>query len=313
MLRFAIVVDVGHPLHGAVVELLMLLGRLRSVLCHVKVGAEEALLPVHQSDAVDYIWPTLKSAMPVEWPTCASLRVGTAEGTAPPTVMFTALAPLVKAVPAIRDFLAEHPQEPATALLVRLGADGVRMKPVTAAELRLRAEHVRNTFAPDDPALAKKPCLHLVVDAHTQCAYFGTRSDAIPEQLAANLWLAQRTLLARLEEGAAPRPRTACGAAGAYVFVEHEADGLVQGSAFVVPLAREVGVRVGKEAVVRGLVGRPELNGKRVTVLRSNGLAGPDDGWRHVAENPVVEVERWGAELPDGVEVLLKPANLDAC
>ena len=61
-----------------------------------------------------------------------------------------------------------------------------------------------------------------------------------------------------------------------------------------------------------GLVGRPELNGARVTVLRSSGLGGRDDGWRDVAQSPAVEVDRWAAALPGGERVRLRPANLVA-
>ena len=61
---------------------------------------------------------------------------------------------------------------------------------------------------------------------------------------------------------------------------------------------------------MHGLVGRPALNGAVVTVLRSSGLGGRDDGWRAVAESPAVAVDRWGVRLPDGEHVRLKPANL---
>ena len=84
----------------------------------------------------------------------------------------------------------------------------------------------------------------------------------------------------------------------------------MQGAAFVVPLAREPGVRVGRPARVHGLVGRPELNGAVVAVLRSSGLGGRNDGWRAAVENPAAVVDRWGARLPDGEHARLKPVNL---
>ena len=315
-LRFATIVDAGHPLHGAVVELVKPLPALRSVLAAaVQRGAERALLPVHTSDVLDYVWPTLSSVQPAEWPTCAAVHAGTAEGLATPRVMFTALAPLVDAVPALRRFLAEHPQgtDPATALHARLTSDGgVRVRAASAAELRTLAERARAAAEGADGST--EPRLQLTVDMATQRAYFGSPRDALPQQLAANRWLALRTLAARLEEGdGAEPPRSACGAPSAYAFVDHEVGGdLVQGAAFVLPPAREAGVRVGGEALIAGLVGRPELNGARVTVLRSSGLGGRDDGWRDVAESPAVEVDRWAAALPGGERVRLRPANLVA-
>ena len=146
----------------------------------------------------------------------------------------------------------------------------------------------------------------------SQSAYFGSTRGTLPQQLAANRWLALRTLCARLEgDPPPPPPRSACGAPSAYAFVEHDAGaGLVQGAAFVVPLAREPGVRVGRPARVHGLVGRPELNGAVVAVLRSSGLGGRNDGWRAAVENPAAVVDRWGARLPDGEHARLKPVNL---
>ena len=56
----------GHPLHGAVVELVKPLPALRATLaCAVQRGAERALLPVHTSDVLDYVWPKLSSVDPV--------------------------------------------------------------------------------------------------------------------------------------------------------------------------------------------------------------------------------------------------------
>ena len=275
-LRFATVADRHHPLRGAVVELVKPLPALRSTLAFaVQCGAERALLPVHTSDVLDYVWPKLTSVGPAEWPTCAAVNAGTAEGLAPPRVMFTALAPLVDAVPALRKFLAEHP--PAThALHVRLTSDGgVRVRAVSAVELRTLAERARAAAETGDGARSTEKRLQLTLDMATQVAYFGSTRDALPQQLAANRWLALRTLAARLESDETP-PRSACGAPSAYAFVDHEASGgdLVQGAAFVLPLARAAGVRVGGEARIAGLVGRPELNGARVAVLRSSGLGG---------------------------------------
>jgi hypothetical protein len=310
-LRFATVADRDHPLHGAVVELVRPLPALRSALAvAVQLGAAETILPVHTSDVLDYMWPKLSSVRPEEWPTAAAVTAGTAQDLAVPRVMFTALAPLVDAVPAIRAFAAAHPiPAGGTALHVRLGAQGVRVRTASATELRQRALRVRATTETGGGA----PRLVLTVDMRSQSAYFGSTRDALPQQLAANRWLALRTLCARLEGVPPPTaPRSACGAPSAYAFVEHEdADGLVQGAAFVMPLAREPGVRVGRPARVHGLVGRPELNGSVVAVLRSSGLGGRDDGWRAAAEGPAVAVDRWGARLPDGEHVRLKPANLE--
>ena len=306
-LRFATVADTDHPLHGAIIEVVRPLPALRSALAAaVQCGNAQVLLPVHMSDLLDYVWPKLTSVGPGEWPTSAAVNAGTADGLAPPHVMFTALAPLVDAVPTIRKFLAEHPQAPHTTLLVHIGANGVGIRTVTAVELRRRAERVREAVE-----CHGAPQLQLTIDMTTQSAYFGSTHDALPQQLAANRWLALRTLLARLEGDAVPL-RSTCGTPSAYAFVEHEVGCLVQGAAFVVPLAREEGVRVGCEALVTGLVGRPDLNGKSVTVLRSSGLGGRDDGWRDVAESPKVQVDRWPARLPDGECVRLRPANLVA-
>ena len=84
----------GHPLHGAVVELVRPLPALRATLAFaVQRGAEQALLPVHTSDVLDYVWPKLTSVSPVEWPTCAAVHAGTAEGLAPPRGRFTVSSP----------------------------------------------------------------------------------------------------------------------------------------------------------------------------------------------------------------------------
>ena len=308
-LRFGTVADAGHPLHGAVVELVRPLPALRSALAAaVQRGAAEAILPVHTSDVLDYVWPKLSSVRPVEWPTTAAINAGTAQGLATPRVMFTALAPLVDAVPAIRTFAAAYPAA-GTALHVRLEAQGVRVRAASAAELRQHAAHARAAAETGDGGA---PCLTLTVDVRSQSAYFGSTRGTLPQQLAANRWLALRTLCARLEgDPPPPPPRSACGAPSAYAFVEHDAGaGLVQGAAFVVPLAREPGVRVGRPARVHGLVGRPELNGAVVAVLRSSGLGGRNDGWRAAVENPAAVVDRWGARLPDGEHARLKPVNL---
>lgn len=305
-LRFAILADEGHPLHGAIIELVRPLVPLHSMLAaRVQGGTTQILAPVHASDAVDYLWPKLSSVGPEEWPTCAVVSTGSVHGLAAPRVMFTALSELAQTVPSMRQFVASNAFEAdSTALHVQLGPGGLHIDVATVPNLLCLA--ARSLEAAQSGG---QPCLALTWDLTTQSAYFGSPPDALRQQLAANKWLALRTLCERLKAGA---PTSASGEAAVYAFVEHADAGLVQGAAFVLPRVRAPGVRVGRPARVVGLASRPELNGQVVTALRCSGLGGEDAGWCAVARNPAVVVDRWAVLSPAGDTIRLRPVCLEA-
>ena len=305
-LRFAVLADEGHPLHGAVIELVRPLAPLHSVLAAtVQCGTAQTLLPVHASDTVDYLWPKLSSVIPEEWPPSAVISTGSAHGLAVPRVMFTALGELAHAVPSMRQFVASNAFDGnSTALHVQLGPEGLRIGVATVPDLLRLAARAREAAESDG-----QPRLALTWDLATQSAYFGSPPDALRQQLAANKWLALRTLCERLRAGA---PTSASGEAAVYAFVEHAAADLVQGAAFVLPRVRATGVRVGRSAHVVGLASRPELNGQIVTALPCSGLGGKDAGWCAVAQCPAMVVDRWAVRSAAGDTFRLRPNCLEA-
>lgn len=262
-------------------------------------------MPVHQSDILDYIW-TLIDHVPInQLPPCASFIAGTEAGVAPPRVNFTAFMPLIGALGAVRAFLSNQSEETPPIIHLSMFPGGSTVAAVTIPELNALAQDVYQSAVGDG-----QPCLILTTNLDHGMTSFGSTLEAMPQQFAANLWLAIKSLIEIYNASDGSAPSTSCGLQGAYVLATYTDANGIQGAGFVVPRVREAGLRVGCIAEIVGLQREVHLNGTRVKILHKSGLKGCEDGWFDIRSNPCQSVDRWAVELHTGEYARLKPDNL---